>query len=64
MKYKVTAITMHDGEADELRALGVPITCTNGSQDSTEFTVEPASAEAAEAIRQHSAVVRMEEIAD
>ena len=60
-KYQVTAITMHDGEVSELRALGIPITTTNGVQDRTEFEVE-LSAQQVAAVRAHGAVIAVTEI--
>jgi hypothetical protein len=60
-KYQVTAITMHDGEVSELRALGIPITTTNDVQDRTEFEVE-LSAQQAAAVRAHCAVIAVTEI--
>jgi len=60
-KYQVTAITMHDGEVSELRALGVPITTTNGVQDRTEFEVE-LSVQQLTAVRAHDAVIAVTEL--
>lgn len=60
-KYKVTAITMHDGEANELRALGIPITTTDGVQDRTEFEVELTAQQVAD-VRAHGAVIAVTEI--
>lgn len=60
-KFRVLAITMHDGEASELRALGIPITTTNDIQDNTEFEVE-LTAEQVVAVRAHSAVISVTEI--
>ncbi len=55
MKYKVTAITMHDGEVRELAALGLNIETKNGSQTKTEFVVELTDAQA-EKLKAHPAV--------
>lgn len=60
-KYLVNAVTMHDGEVNELKALGVDITVTNGSQDQTEFEVELSDEQAA-AVRAHGAVFYMTEM--
>jgi hypothetical protein len=60
-KYQVTAITMHDGEVNELRALGIAITTTNGVQDRTEFEVELSAQQVAE-LRAHGAVIAVTEI--
>ncbi|MDP3507938.1 MAG: hypothetical protein Q8T09_08110 [Candidatus Melainabacteria bacterium] len=59
--YQVTAITMHDDEVRELRALGIPITITNDVQDCTEFEVE-LSAQQVVAVRAHCAVIAVTEI--
>jgi hypothetical protein len=60
-KYLVTAMTMHDGEASELRVLGIPVTTTNGVQDKTSFEVEMTAEEIA-AVRAHPAVLRIQTI--
>jgi hypothetical protein len=60
-KYRVIAITMHDGEASELRALGIPVTTTKGVQDKTEFEVD-LTADQVVAVRAHSAVIAVTEI--
>ncbi|MFA7337597.1 MAG: hypothetical protein WC028_12480 [Candidatus Obscuribacterales bacterium] len=60
-KYRVIAITMHDGEASELRALGIPVTTTNDVQDNTEFEVD-LTAEQVVAVQAHSAVIAVIEI--
>lgn len=60
-KYRVIAITMHDGEASELRALGIPVTTTKGVQDKTEFEVD-LTVDQVVAVRAHSAVIAVTEI--
>ena len=60
-KFRVFAITMHDGEASELRARGIPVTTTNDIQDNTEFEVD-LTAEQVDAVRAHSAVISVTEI--
>ncbi|MBK7747705.1 MAG: hypothetical protein IPP57_08085 [Candidatus Obscuribacter sp.] len=54
-KYKVQAITLHDGQVAELRALGIPVTTTNDVQDKTEFEVE-LTQEEVDAVCAHPAV--------
>lgn len=55
MKFKVTAMTMHDGEVRELAALGLNIETKNGRQTKTEFVVELTD-EQAKLLQEHSAV--------
>lgn len=56
MKFKVTAITMHDGEVSELAALGVNIKVKGDSQ--TNYTYEAdLTDEQVEQVRKHTAVV-------
>ncbi|MDX1986244.1 MAG: hypothetical protein SFV17_06125 [Candidatus Obscuribacter sp.] len=55
MKFKVTAMTMHDGEVSELAALGLNIETKNGRQTNTEFVVELTD-EQAKLLQEHSAV--------
>lgn len=60
-KYRVSAVTMNDDEADELRELGIPITTKGDVQDSTTFDVDLTD-EQAEAVWAHSAVFAMSEL--
>lgn len=60
-KYKVQAITMHDGQVEELCALGIPVTTTKGVQDKTEFEVEMTQEEV-DAVCAHPAVFSVKAI--
>ena len=52
---------MHDSEASELRALGIPVTTTKGVQDKTEFEVD-LTVDQVVAVWAHSAVIAVTEI--